>query len=293
MVNLSEEQLVFYINGKWFPKNEAYISVEDFGWRSSITIFEGICIYGGAIFKLDEHLNRLQRSAIIARIKIPPNQELKEIVKEFARKNKIKDGHFQLRISPGRGRSHKVESGPTITVFGYPRVSYENFKRNFRLKTTAVRDIPPECQDPRIKTGANYFNGHLARQEAQFSKCDDALTLDIRGFVSEATGSNIFVIKDNILRTPHKFFVLEGITRNTIIDLARNAGYKVFEEDMTLYDVYTADEVFLCGSAFEVTPVVEVDGIKIGEGKCGPVTTKLQGLFKEYTLKPGPWRTEY
>jgi branched-chain amino acid aminotransferase len=190
-----------------------------------------------------------------------------------------------MKIIVTRGQGYRMgvsETEATIVVYGRLLGTYFSKDRGLRLKTSSVRRNPPQCLDPRIKT-LNYLNNILSRLEAFSSGCDDSLQLNLDGFVSESTCANIFIIKDGVLKTPRKYNVLEGITRNLVIEIADKIGYDVLEDDFTLYDVYNADEVFLCGSAAEITPVAEVDGRKIvGSGE---ITKKIQQMYNELSHK--------
>lgn len=287
------EEIVFYINGEWLPKSEAKISVLNLGLAFGDGAFEGIKVYNGKIFKLDEHIDRLFRSMRVISIELSTTKdELRELAIEFVRRNKFLDGHFKIFVTHGQGYISigKSESKPSLLIFGLPFAALykESSQKGIRLKTAALRKPPPECIDARIKT-PNYMNSILCRLDAYSSGADDSLVLDVHGFVAEGPGTNFFVVKDGVIRTPTKYNVLEGITRNTLIELARGAGYTVSEENITLYDVYTAEEAFMCGTAAEVVPVIEVDGRRIGD--IGPATRKLQELF-ELTHKDGPWLTK-
>jgi len=284
-----EKELIFYVNGEWVNENEAKISVMDQAVVHGIAIFEGVRAYNGSIFKLDEHLDRLYRSAENVGIKIPlTKNELKKICKEFIEKNRLKDAHFRIIVTPGSCYSWpdeiiKEAKNASVLVFGVPwQRMFEGKERGIRVVTSPLRKIPPECFDPRIKS-IDYLTNYLSHQYAIKAGADDALILDTRGFVAEMPGANFFIVKDQTILTPKKHYVLEGITRATVIELAKKHGYSVLEEDITLYDVYTADEAFVCGTAAEITPVIEVDGRKIGTGEPGPITKKLQKLYWDIT----------
>ncbi|NIM44583.1 MAG: branched-chain-amino-acid transaminase [Nitrososphaeria archaeon] len=289
----AERELIFYVNGEWVPESQATISVLDQGLLYGFGVFEGIRIYGGGIFKLNEHIDRLYRSAQSAQINIPLTKaDLAEICREFVVRNNMKEGHLRIIVTPGKGYTWDTFGSPTTAVFGIPiGRMFESGHEGIRLKTSSLRRTPPECLDPRMKT-LNYFNNKLHKMEALAAGVDDAIVLDMRGFVSELSGANFFITKDKTLLTSRKQFILEGVTRATVFELAKKEGFQVIEEDLTLYDVYTADEAFTCGSGYEITPVVEVDGRKIGDGKPGPITSKLQKLYVELTHTEGPWFTK-
>ena len=279
---LNTKELLFYVKGEWVPESKASISVLDYGFQYGDGVFEGIRIYNGTPFKIEEHLDRLMKSLYSIQIDIPLTKEaLKEICMEFIERNNIENGHMKIVITRGQGYRMAVpDIGPNIVIYGRLLGTYFSKDRGLKLKTSSVRRNPPECLDPRIKS-LNYLNNVLSRLEAYSSGCDDSLQLDMEGFVSESSGANIFIIKDGILKTPRKYNILDGITRSTVIDIAKKIGFDIIEDNFTLYDVYNADEVFLCGSAAEITPVSEVDGRKIiGTGE---ITKKIQQIYHELT----------
>lgn len=285
----AKRELIFYINGDWVTESMAKISVMNQVILHGIAIFEGIRVYKSSIFKLDEHVDRLFRSAENIGVVIPlTKDELKKICKEFIERNQLMNAHFRIIVSPGECYAWPDEvNKPSVLVFGVPwqRMFGGGREGGIRVVTSPLRKIPPECFDPRIKSIdylPNYMN-HLYAVKLGF---DDSLILDTRGFVAEMPGANFFIVNKRDIQTPKKQYVLEGITRATIIELAKKQGYRVSEEDLTLYDVYTANEAFVCGSAAEITPVVEVDGRKIGSGKPGPITRKLQKLYWDTTHQP-------
>lgn len=294
----NEKEMVYYINEKWYPASQAKIPLTDQGFQYADGVFEGIMVYDGMIFKLDEHLDRLFRSMRVMKIESSlVKEDLKNLAVEFVKRNNLRDGHFKIVVTRGEGyfplgnaRALK-EAKPTVAIFGilFSNMYEEKKEKGIRLKTVSLRSRPHECLDPRIKC-LSYTANMLCRIEAYASGADDALMLDLRGFVSEASVANFFIVTEGKIRTSRGWSILEGITRGTVIDLAITAGYTVVEEDMNLYDVYTADEAFICGSATEIVPVVEVDGRKIGGP--GPITNKLQELYKEMTHKEGPWVTK-
>jgi branched-chain amino acid aminotransferase len=288
-----KKELTFYVNGEWVTEKEAKISVMDQAIIHGIAVFEGVRCYDGSIFKLDEHIDRLYRSAENVGMQVPlTKDELKKVCKEFIERNQLKDAHFRIVVTPGSCYSWPDEiiqeaKNASVLVFGVPwqRMFGEGKEKGIRVVTSHLRKIPPECMDPRIKS-TDYLANYLHRLYALKVGADDALILDTRGFVAEMPGANVFIVKEQAIRTPKKHYVLEGVTRATVIELARKLGYSAFEEDLTLYDLYTAEEAFVCGTAAEITPVVEVDGRKIGTGKPGYITRKLQQLYWDITHIP-------
>lgn len=290
----AERENVFYVNGEWLPQSQAKISVLDFGLAYGDGVFEGIAIYEGKIFKLDEHLDRLLNSMRFVKIQPPATkEELKKLAIEFVRRNKLVNAHFKIMITRGQAYITMAKADkPSLIVFGVPVKTFNQEKTDgIRLKTSCLRKPPPECLDARVKT-LNYMNSILNKLDAYAFGADDALVLDVQGFVAEAPAGNFFIVKNGIIKTPSPYNVLQGITRSTLIELARTAGYTVLEENMTLYDVYSADEAFICGTLLEIAPVAEVDGRAIGTTTRGPVTKRLQQLFRELTHRDGPWLTK-
>jgi len=294
----AESELIFYVNGQWCEASEAKVSVLDRGLQYGDGVFEGIKVYNGKIFKLDEHLDRLFRSMHFAIIEPPmTREEFKRTSIEFVQKNKLLDGHFKILVTRGEGyllphlQSGGSPSKSSVMIFGIRLAAsmYGSGEKGIRLKTTALRKIPAECLDPRIKS-LNYMNSVLNRLEAEVSGKDEALLLDVSGFVAEGPGSNFFIVSDGTVIAPPECRGLGGITRSTVLELAKNAGYSVAEEDITLYDVYEADEAFMCGSAAEIMLVSEVDGRRIGTE--APITKKLRELFIQFAHRDGPWLTK-
>ncbi len=285
--------LKVFINGELVEKDDARISVFDHGFLYGDGVFEGIRIYGGAAFKLDEHIERLFRSAKAIMLDIPTSrEELKKAVRKTMAANGLSEGYIRLVVSRGVGT---LGLNPfschdpcviviTDTISLYPPETYKNGLEVMTVAT--VRNIP-EALNPRIKS-LNYLNNILAKIEAQNAGCMEAIMLNAKGFVAEASGDNIFVVQEGVLLTPGvNAGALEGITRGIVIELARETGREVREADLTRYDIFTADECFLTGTAAEIVPVVKVDGRTIGDGKPGPVTLDLLKRFHKLTGKLG------
>jgi branched-chain amino acid aminotransferase len=289
----AEKELTFYVNGEWVNENEAKISVMNQAIVHGISIHEGVRAYSGSIFKLEDHIDRLYRSAENIGMQVPlTKDELKKVCKEFIERNQLKEAHFRIIVSPGACYGWPDEimqeaKNVSVLVFGLPWQSVygKGREEGIRVVTSPLRKIPPGCLDPRIKS-TDYLSNYLSHQCAVRAGADDVVILDVRGFVAEMPGANLFIVKEQAIYTPKKHLVLEGITRATVIELAKKQGYSALEEDLTLYDVYTANEAFVCGTAAEITPVVEVDGRKIGGGKPGPITRKLQQLYWGITHTP-------
>ncbi|MEW6191894.1 MAG: branched-chain-amino-acid transaminase, partial [Bacillota bacterium] len=257
-------------------------------------VFEGIRAYHGRVFKLKEHLQRLYESAKSIMLSIPLSQEeMQQVVLETCRRNNIRDGYIRLVVTRGKGDlGLDPQKCPRPTVFCiadsiqlYPPEFYE---KGLEVITVPTRRNVPEALSPRIKS-LNYLNNILAKIEAGLIGVQEAIMLTHDGFVAEATGDNIFIIKEGTLITPPPHLgILKGITRDAVMELARAKGITVLERVFTRHDVFTADECFLTGTAAEIIPVVKVDGRIIGEGRPGPVTCDLIQAFRELTRVDGP-----
>ncbi len=286
-------QTVVYVNGEFVPKDRATISVFDHGFLYGDGIFEGIRAYNGRVFKLDEHLDRLYESAHSIMLDIPlTKDQMREAVLETCRRNGLRDCYIRLVVSRGPGDlglDPRKCSRATVIIIAdkiqlYPE---ELYAKGLRVATVATRRNGAEMVNPRIKS-LNYLNNILAKIEANLSGYAEVIMLSHEGYVVECTGDNIFIVKKGELITPPIHVgILEGITRNTVMELARERGIPVAERVFTRHDVYNADECFLTGTAAEVIPVVEADGRRIGSGTPGPVTTALMADFRAYALSQG------
>jgi branched-chain amino acid aminotransferase len=273
-----------WINGKFFDKNDAKVSVYDHGLLYGDGVFEGIRIYAGKVFKHDEHIERLYESAKAIALTIPLTPAaMKAAVEATVVENKKHDGYIRLLVTRGPGTlgldPRKCDPQVIVIVDDislYPKELYEN---GLEIITSSYIRNHPNATSPRIKS-LNYLNNILAKIEAIRAGCLEAIMLNHKGEVAECTGDNIFIIKKGVLRTPPSDAgILEGITRNFVIALAKQAGIPFAETTLTRHDVYVADEVFLTGSAAEVIAVTKVDDRLIGEGKQGPITRRLRELF--------------
>lgn len=288
----TSEQLIF-INGEFKTKEEATVSVFDHGFLYGDGVFEGIRVYEGNIFRSSEHLDRLYDSARTICLRIPfEKDELEQHMIETIRKNNLINAYIRLVVSRGEGGLGLDPDRcphPNVIIIAdqvslYPKELYEN---GLPIITASTRRNLPTAIDPKIKS-LNYLNNILAKIEAKQAGMVEALMLNAEGYVAEATGDNIFLVKNGILITPPTYIgALNGITRQAIIDLANKLKIEVKEVPFTLHDVYTADEVILTGTAAEVIPVVEVDGRQIGDGKPGPVMKKLLKEFQELVKVDG------
>ena len=279
------------INGTLYAKEDARISVYDHGLLYGDGVFEGMRSYGGKVFRLEQHLQRLWESAKAIWLEIPVTQEaLAAAVTETLSANDIQDGYIRLVVTRGAGTlglDPNRTSDPQVIIITdhitlYPDEYYQN---GLKIVTVTTRRNHPDALSPRIKS-LNYLNNILAKIEGLQAGCVEALMLNHRDEVAECTGDNIFLVKSGCLITPATDAgILEGITRQAVIDLAQEAGMEVREPTIQLDDVYQADECFLTGSAAEVVPVVQVDDCQIGTGIPGPVTCDLMKRFREL-VKP-------
>jgi len=285
--------LIIYLNGEFVPQERAVVSVFDHGLLYGDGVFEGIRAYHGRVFKLDEHLDRLYDSAKTIAMEIPVSKgEMQEIVLETLRRNNLRDAYIRLVVTRGTGDlglDPRKCSKPTVFCIAasiqlYPE---ELYRKGLAVITVSTRrNIPTACS-PRVKS-LNYLNNIYAKIEAGLAGVPEAIMLNAEGYVAEATGDNIFVVKNGVLITPPSYVgILEGVTRNVVMDLARQKGISVEEKVFSLHDVYIADECFLTGTAAEVIPAVKVDGRTIGDGTPGKITWELIDAFRELTKVDG------
>ena len=292
--------LQIYIDGKWYPKEEAKISVFDHGLLYGDGVFEGIRSYGGLVFKLQEHLDRLWESAHTLMLEIPmTKKEMEKAIIETLRINQLLDAYIRAVVTRGVGDlgldPAKCKKATCFIITDkitlYPESLY---KKGLSIVTVpTVRNLP-EAINPSIKS-LNYLNNILAKIEAKNSGCVEALMLNHQGYVAECTGDNVFMIRKNgtadgkpLLLTPPIYLgALKGITRQAIVEIAAAKKLAFQERILTRHDLFNADEVFLTGTAAEVIPVVKIDGRKIGDGKPGPVTGSLLAAFHQLTKKSG------
>lgn len=290
-----KENWKVYINGEIVPLKDAKISVFDRGFQYGEGVFEGIRCYDGKIYKLDEHVQRLFDSARAIHIQIPLSKEdMKKAIKDTARANGFKNAHIKPMVTRGvgwkLGFNPEDVDRPTIVIIERPITGalYGGESGGIRLAVVSVRKIPACCFDPRVKS-LNYLANILARIEAQASGADEAIMLDIQGYVSEGTGDNIFLVRRGALWAPPAQSALEGITRRTIISLAKGVSIPAYEALLSMYDVYTADEVFVTGTGAGIIPVIEVDKKPVGDGKPGRITQQIIRLYAEEVKKGEPF----
>jgi branched-chain amino acid aminotransferase len=285
--------LEVYIDGTYYPKENAKVSVYDHGLLYGDGVFEGIRAYSGRVFRLDEHLTRLFDSAKSVGIDVPINfEEMRHLILETLRRNQLQDSYIRLMVTRGVGDlgldPRKCSKATIICITDkiklYPAEAYE---KGLRMMIASTRKNPPDCLSPRIKS-MNYLNNILAKIEAIGAGMAEAVMLDKNGFLTECTSENIFIVKKRVVYTPTSVVgILEGITRSVVMELAGRLGYDVQMAFLTPHDMYTADESFVTGTGAEILPVVEVDGRKIGDGRVGPITNQLLKHFRELTHTEG------
>ncbi|MHC4138463.1 MAG: branched-chain-amino-acid transaminase [Planctomycetota bacterium] len=283
-----------YINGKLYPKEEAKVSVFDHGLLYGDGVFEGIRCYNGNIFKLEEHIDRLYDSAEAISLQIQLTRgQLKDAIVSTLKANNLKDSYIRLVVTRGVGKlgldPFNCETSQLIiitdTIQLYPKELYEK-----GLDAIIVQTIRNHSKalNPTIKS-MNYLNNILAKIECIRAGAAEGIMLNTEGYVAECTGDNIFIVKDNeILTPPVSAGILIGITRNVVIELAKEADITVKEEQLTEDDLYNADECFLTGTAAEIIPVANIDGRKIATGKPGKITLSLLRKYQELTSAYSP-----
>jgi len=286
--------LIIYCNGEFVPESEAKVSLFDHGFLYGDGIFEGIRAYHGRVFKLQEHLKRLYESAKSINLNIGiPQDKMEEIVLETLRRNNLRDGYIRLVVSRGKGDlgldPNKCPKAGIYCIADQIKLfSPTMYEQGIEVKTVAIRRNNPDSLNPRIKS-LNYLNNVLAKIEANQSGVMEAVMLNQDGYVAEGTGDNIFIFRAGVLKTPPlSAGILQGITRDTVISLAREQGMEVKEELFTRHDVYIADECFLTGTAVELIPVIKVDGREVGPGTPGAAFKQLLADFRALTRTDGP-----
>jgi len=287
-----EKELLVYIDGEYYPKSQAKISVYDHGLLYGDGVFEGIRAYNGSVFKLKEHIERLYRSAHTIMLQIPvKKEEMIQIVLETLRKNNLKEAYIRLVITRGvgdLGLNPKKCSKPTIIVIVDKIALHgsEAKEKGVTAMLSWVKRDPVDATTHEIKS-LNYLNSILAKIEANISGVDEAICLDKNGFVCEGVAENIFIIKKGKIFTPPSYTgALPGITAEAVMDLARKLGYEVIEKNITPYELFNADEVFFTGTAAEIVPVREINKRTIGNGAPGIITKRLMKEFLKLVQDP-------
>jgi len=288
-----EGELLVYIDGNFYPKSEAKISVYDHGLLYGDGVFEGIRAYEGVVFKLDAHLDRLYRSAKTIMLQIPlTKDEIKKAVLDTLKKNNLRNAYIRLIVTRGigdLGLDPRKCSKPTVVIITEPLIqlhSEEKKKNGITAMISWVKRDPVDATTHEIKS-LNYLNSILAKIEANIAGVDEAICLDKNGFVCEGVAENIFIVKNGKIATPPICTgALPGIKRSVVMKLAKKLGYPMVERNITPNELFNADEVFFTGTAAEVIPVREINKRVIGNGKPGPITQRLMEEFYKLTKDP-------
>lgn len=290
--NPLNKDLLVNINGKLVHRDEAGISPFDSAVQGGDAVWEGLRVYKGRIFKLNEHLERLRSSALaMAFAEIPSAESITKEIQRTLEANKMYDGvHIRLTLTRGvkytSGMDPRLNTqGPTLIVLAEHKAPVYD-KTGIRLITSSIRRIPPDCVDQNIHS-CNLINSILAKIQANAAGVDDALMLDLRGFVAETNATHVFIVHKGLLITSDTGSCPEGITRQTVLDLCKAHGIPYEVKDFSLTEVYRADEMFCTGTMGELAPVMEVDGRKIGDGGSGAMTKRLSELFRQLTEVEG------
>ncbi|MBC8064393.1 MAG: branched-chain-amino-acid transaminase [Chlorobia bacterium] len=285
-----------WLNGEVMPLETATVPVADHAHLYGDGLFEGIRIYGSKVFKLDQHLRRLYHGIAYLGYEMHMGfDELRSVILSVCSQAGIEEGYIRLNVTRGTGLGldpKNISRTPNVMVMINTLSLYspEAYETGLHVITSSFRVIPPDSLDPRVKCIGRYANNILAKQEGNTKGAGEALMLNHQGYVAECTGDNLFLVQDGVVRTPHPASgILQGITRDTAMQLARDAGHKVEETFLTPMDVYMADEAFLTGTAAEVIPMVSLDGRKIGCGTPGEVTIEVMRRFRLETQNGVPF----
>ncbi len=285
-------ELLVYLDGEFVPESQAKISIFDHGFLYGDGVFEGIRAYNGRVFKLKEHLDRLYDSAKAIDLQIPISKdEFKEVILETLRRNELRDAYIRPIVTRGigdLGLDPRKCGKPSVIVITKPwgKLYGDLYEKGLKAVTVGVRRNAFDALPPNIKS-LNYLNNILAKIEANAKGGDEAIFLDRNGYVSEGSGDNIFVVKNGAICTPPTINNLRGITREVVIEIICKLGIPFREINIGLYDLYTADEVFVTGTAAEIAPIVVIDGRKIGDGRPGEITKKLMEEFRKVAESEG------
>ncbi len=290
--NEKNRDLLININGELLHRDKAGISPFDSAVQGGDAVWEGLRLYNGKIFKLIEHLDRLRGSALaLAFAEIPAHEPIIGEIKRTLEANNMTDGvHIRLTLTRGvkltSGMDPRLnQAGPTLIVLAeFKPPVYD--KGGISLVTSSIRRFPPDCLDPKIHHN-NLLQSILAKIEANQAGADDALMLDTRGFVAETNATHVFIVYGGVVQTSHCTACPEGITRAAVLELCQAHGIPAEEKDLSLAEVYRADEAFCTGTMGELVPIVNVDGRKIGAGEAGGMLHRLSGLFQELTQAEG------
>jgi len=291
---LSAKEPLVYIDGVYYLKSQARISVYDHGFLYGDGVFESARSYGGRVFKLKEHVDRLYKSAHTIKLTIPmAKEEMLKAVLETFRKNNLKDAYVRIVVTRGLGDlglDPRKCPKPTVIVIAeplLPLLGVEAAEKGVAAIISSVRRDPVDSTTHEVKS-LNYLNSILAKLEANEAGVSEAIILDHRGLICEATGENIFIIREGKIYTPPTSTgALPGITRGVTMELAEKLGYKVYEKDITVHELFNADEAFMTGTAAEIVPLVKIAGRTVADGKPGKITKHLVQEFKKLTEKEG------
>jgi len=286
-------ELKAFVQGAWVPEGQASVSVFDHGFLYGDGVFEGIRAYNGRVFKLEEHLDRLYKGAKAIALDVPYTRaEMRGLILEACRVNGLRDAYIRPIVSRGvgdLGLDPRKCKQATVLILARPSIALypqEKYQQGLKLVTCSTRRTHPQTLSPNIKS-LNYLNNILARIEANHANADEGLMLDMNGFVSEATADNVFIVNNEVVYTPRPFNTLVGVTRQAVMEIARAEGFGMEERQLALMDVYTADEVFITGTAAEVVPVRSVDRRVIGDGSPGKVTRHIMTAFRTLVRSTG------
>ncbi|MFI5450035.1 MAG: branched-chain-amino-acid transaminase [Candidatus Bathyarchaeia archaeon] len=288
---MTEKELITYVNGEFKPQSQAMISVFDRVVSYGDGVFDTMVCKNGYVFKLDEHIERLFRSAKAVKIDVQKTkEEVKGLIVEAIKKNGLSDCYVKIVVTRGVAwvplMTSKEEPHTSMIIFVSPPVgvvSDEKIRKGAKLLSTTIKRSHPESIDPRIKS-VNYQGAVLMRREVVEGGADEAVSYGYDGYVAEGGGDNIWIVKNGILMTP-SHGVLEGITRETVIEIAQQLGYRAINTNINKYDLYQADEAFLSSTAGGIIPVIEIDRRPVGSGAPGPITKRIQERYTEMLEK--------
>ena len=286
------DALIVYVDGELVPRAQAKVSVFDSVVQGGDAVWEGLRVYDGRVFALDAHLDRLMDSAqAMAFAHIPTKEDITSALFRTLEANNMRD-ETHVRLTLTRGRKTTSGMDPRLNTYGSTLIVVAEWKKpvyaetGIRLITSSVRRNTPQCLDSKIHHN-NLINNILAKIQANLAGVDDAIMLDIHGFVSETNATNLFMVKRGVLLTPHADSCLPGITREKVLRLAADHGIPAIERNLSITEFHAADEVFTTGTMGELSPVLEIDGRTIGSGHPGPITLKLRDIYWECTRKEG------
>lgn len=283
------EEAIVYLDGEFLPAHRARVSVFDHSFLYGDGCFETIIVRNGKPFRLKDHIDRLFRTTHVLGIRVPLSRsELSNALLETVKRNRLANAYTRITLSRGEGYSSsdpRLTEKPTLVIFaydleGHPAERFGGKGPGLRCIIASTRRVPPVCLDARIKAN-NYLNMIMARMEAIAAGADEAIMLDINNFVAECPSRNIFTVSGKQIETPCDHNVLNGITRDVIIELAEKNGWRARKRDLTAYDLYNADEIMACSTGGGIKPIVSVDGRQIGNGQLGPLTRALIEQYEQ------------